>query len=257
MQTLIQHPDNLTYINDVPFVVWCYWEGEEMNGNRKLSFEYLQKNIEVPLGLITPINLSSFIKDNHPLPKDFDKLSIVHRSDYIRTYLMHHYGGGWHDIKATEVSYKDVWQKFSNKNIWIIGKKEIKGGAAKTKDHKGRYIPDYYQDLIAVPTWVAKPNTELSKNLLLSLEKTIADNADLLNKYPAKHPREKKLPNSNFLKKGINILKFIYQKRSLNYPLEWTLFGNAFHPLILEYKEHVSYNLPTDKKKNAGIYHRG
>lgn len=257
MQNLIQHPDNLTYINDVPFVIWCYWEGEEMSGNRKVSFEYLKKNIGVPLGLISPSNLSLFIKENHPLPKSFNKLSIVHRSDYIRTYLMHHYGGGWHDIKATEVSYKEVWQEFANTDIWIVGKKESKKGAAKTTDQQGLYMPNYYQDLISVPSWVARPNTLLSKSILECLERIISENANQLNKHPAKHPREKKLIVGNMIKRGFDILKFIYQKRSLHYPLEWTLFGSAFHPYILKYKKHVSYKLPFDTIKNAGIYHRG
>ena len=253
----IQSPKELTYQHDVPFVVWCYWEGDEMVGNRKLSYDYLLKNIEVPVALITPANVHNFILADHPFPTSYEHLSIVHRSDYLRAYLMHYYGGGWHDIKATEVSYKDSWKEFENSEIWIIGREEKANGAAKIHDDQGRYIPDYYQDLIAVPSWIAKPHTALTKAILTGIEDIIIANQDVLKKHPAIHPREKKIEDKNIFKKIFNLLKFKYQGRSIHYPLEWTLFGNVFHPLILKYKQHVSKNLPVDTIKNAGIYHRG
>jgi len=157
----IQSPNELSYQHGVPFVIWCYWEGAEMSPNRKISFDYLVKNIEVPVALITRDNLDLFIKSDHPLPEAFEYISVVHRSDYIRAYLMHHYGGGWHDIKATLVSYSSVWNEFIDSKIWIIGRKEIQKGAARIVDESGYFIPDHYKDLIAVPSWVARPNTLL------------------------------------------------------------------------------------------------
>lgn len=254
---LLESPRELSYQNGVPFVIWCYWEGDAMEGNRKLSFEYFLKHIEVPVALITPKNLHKYIQPEHPFPEGYPYLSIVHRSDYIRAYLMHYYGGGWHDIKATEVSYKEIWREFENPNIWLIGRHEVPNGAAKSYDDEGRYMPNYHQDLVAVPSWVARPNTPLSKEILERIESVINDNYDKLKKYPAKHPREKKLTGKNLLQKIFNILKFTYQGRSLHYPLDWTLFGNIFHPTVLKYKGHISKNLPVDSIKNAGIYHRG
>ena len=240
----------------MPFVVWCYWEGPPMTGNRRLSFEYLQAHIQVPICLITPDNLHHFIVEGHPLPRAFNQLSIVHRSDYIRAYLLHHYGGGWHDIKATEVSYEKVWEEFRNDAIWIVGKREIAKGAAKIYNADGDFVPDHYQKLIAVPSWVGRPQTSLSADLLSGIEAIIEQNADTLFMYPAKHPREKRISSRNPIKRLFTIIKFKYQKRSIHYPLDWTLFGNVFHPAILKYHQHVSFKLPADKRKNAGIYHR-
>jgi len=90
----------------------------------------------------------------------------------------------------------------------------------------------------------------------LGKENILAQNLDSLKQNPAIHPREKKLPKGNIFKKLFNIMKFNYQERSTKYPLEWTLFGNVFHPKVLKYKQHISYNLPVDQEKNAGIYHR-
>lgn len=253
----IEKPEDLSYKHGVPFVIWCYWEGEPMSGNRLLSFSYLTQNIGVPVCLITPENINLFIKKEHPLPVAYPHLSIVHRSDYIRAYLLHHYGGGWHDIKATEVSYADVWHQFQDDAIWIIGKAETKKGAAKVYDIDGRYMPDNYEKLIAVPSWVGRANTPLSEQLLSGIEQLINNYAKILSCYPSKHPRDKKITAKSPLKRLLQIIKFHYQGRSTNYPLEWTLFGNIFHPCILLHQAHVSRNLPEDLAKNAGIYHRG
>ena len=51
----------ITFQHEVPFVVWCYWEGAAMNTNRAKSFAYLVENIEVPVLLVTRQNLHTFI----------------------------------------------------------------------------------------------------------------------------------------------------------------------------------------------------
>ena len=252
----IHHPDGLTYKYGVPFVIWCYWEGEEMSDNRLLSFNYLQQHIQVPVCLITPQNLPDFIKKEHPLPDSYNDLSIVHRSDYIRAYLLHHYGGAWHDIKATKVSYANIWEEFQNPDIWIVGRPETPGGAAKVYTSDGKYAPEQYKNLIAVPSWVGRPYTKMSDEILSGIETIFRQYASLLKKFPARHPREKKLIGRNMFHRLALKIKFVCQQRSLHYPLEWTLFGNVFHPVILKYQEHVSFNLPVDSKKNAGVYHR-
>lgn len=253
----VESPDQLTYKNNIPFVVWCYWEGPLMTNNRLLSFNLLKENIGVPVCLITPENINKFLIKGAPLPTTYSKLSVVHRSDYIRAYLLHHYGGAWHDIKATEVSYASSWDIFKDPNVWIIGRAEKQKGAAQIYTDNGIYVPQEYKKLIAVPSWIARPKTDFSKDLLLGIENILELNKEKLNKHPAKHPREKYISPRNFLHKIIIWIKHTYAGRNVNYPLEWTLFGNVFHPMLLKHQAHIDYNLPEDKNKNAGIYHRG
>src|SRR5690606_35753476 len=101
---VINSLEQIEYINGVPLVIWCYWAGEPMNKNRQISFYTLVDNIEVPVFLIDRTTIKSVEVPAHPFHPTFPYLSAVHQSDYIRIYLLHHYGGGWHDIKATEVS---------------------------------------------------------------------------------------------------------------------------------------------------------
>lgn len=253
---LINCPEQLSYKNGVPFVIWCYWEGGEMNKNRSLSFSYLQKNIGVPVCLITPQNISKFLLPEYPLPESLTYASIVHRSDFIRAYLMHFYGGGWHDIKATLVSFADCWELFKDENIYLIGRPESFKGAAKVSNENGIYMPDVAADLVSVPAWIARGNTALSKTIYQNLQALFLKNADLLKKGPAKHPREKYIKPKNFFHKLAILLKYLYSGRNPKYPLPWTVFGNIFHPAVYKFRNHVVKCLPADTVKNAGIYHR-
>jgi len=253
---IINSISQIKKVNGVPFVIWCYWSGSSMNENRLLSLDLLVKNIGVPVFLINETNLKQIEIPNHPFHRAFPYLSAVHQSDYIRIYLLQHYGGGWHDIKATKVSFKDVWSEFINPNIYLIGRQERVGGPAAVFDEEDRWMPDFWQDLISVTSWVGRSDTKLSQAMLLEIEKLLDRNFELLKKYPAKHAREKKVIGKTFISKSIVKFRNLLTGRNNNYPLPWTVFGNIFHPLNYKFKDHVNFNLPKDKIKNAGIYHR-
>jgi len=253
---IIDRLDQIKNVNGVPFVIWCYWAGGPMNENRLLSLETLVKNIQVPVFLINKKNLYKIQLSEHPFHPAFPYLSAVHQSDYIRIYLLHFYGGGWHDIKATEVSYKEVWPEFRNPTIYLIGRQERIGGPATVFDEENRWMPDYWADLISVTSWIGRPNTELSQAMLNGINKLLDINLDLLKKYPAKHPREKKIVKKDIIANYLTWTKNALTGRSNHYPLPWTVFGNIFHPLNYKFKDHISFTLPKDKIKNAGIYHR-
>lgn len=252
----VENINQLKKINNVTFVVWCYWSGKAMSKNRQLSFDMLTKNVGVPVFLVTNENIDQIEKINSPFHKSFPYLSDVHKSDYIRIYLLHHYGGGWHDIKATEISFTDVWTEFIDSEIYMIGHPEREGGPATVFDKEKRWMPDYWRDLISVTSWVGKPNTKLSEAMLTGIEALLEEHFEALKKHPAKHSREKKVIGKSKLAKIFIRLKNFITNRNNNYPLPWTVFGNIFHPLNYQYRNHISLKLPQDKVKNAGIYHR-
>mgnify|MGYP005851962207 CR=1 FL=1 len=242
--------------NGVPKIIWCYWAGGPMNESRSKSFEVLLANIGVTVCLISRENVIDFVEEMNPLHPAFDYLSAVHQSDYVRAYLLHHFGGGWHDIKATLMNYEKVWDIFSDPNIHLVGKPESKGGPAQVFDNKGRWMPDFWQELVSAIAWVGRPLTPLSHELLQNMEAHLDANLELLKKNPGIHPREKKLVVKNPLSKFVKTLEFRWKGKNPNYPLAWTFFGDFFHPLNYRYKQHISNLLPVDEVKNAGIYHR-
>ncbi|MCH7415801.1 capsular polysaccharide synthesis protein [Belliella sp. R4-6] len=242
--------------NGVLKVVWCFWGGGEMNETRKLSFRMLQENIGVPICLITNDNVQEFVLTNTPLHSAYPYLSAVHQSDYLRSYFLHHYGGAWHDVKATMVSFDKVWQAFVDENVFLIGRPEIKGGPARVYDVEGRWLPDYWQDLISAGYWVGRPYSALSSELFQNMTTFLDTNMTSLKRYPAKHPREKKIEKKFFISKFLKKLSYLSQGRNIHYPLPWTLFGNIFHPVNYRFRNNILKTLPCDTVKNAGVRHR-
>jgi hypothetical protein len=68
--------------------------------------------------------------------------------------------------------------------------------------------------------------------------------------------REKKIEARNAIAKFFKTIDFRLNGKNPNYPLQWTFFGNFFHPLNYLYKNNILKVLPVDEVKNAGIYHR-
>lgn len=232
--------------NDVPKIIWCCWFGAEMNDNRKKSLDLMRQYLGADIYLVTPNNISKYLVDKYPLHDSFEYLSDVHKSDYFRIYLWHHHGGGWHDIKPTMTDYSKTWDIFEDPNIHFIGKPEIKGGPAKVYDEHGRWMRDYWQDLVATNRWIGRAHTPLSEKAFNNINALLDENLDLLKKTPARHPYDRK-------RTGLKKFTKFYQP---DYPLLWTVFGNIFHPLNYEYKDFISRDLPFDIEENLGGKHR-
>ncbi|MCC5937657.1 MAG: hypothetical protein JJU34_10265 [Lunatimonas sp.] len=242
--------------NGVPCLMWCYWSEGPLSEVRKLSLEYLVKHVGVPVFLVTKESFYHLEKAGSPIHPAFRYLSAVHQSDYVRSYLWHHYGGAWHDVKATEVNFLPTWEEFLDPSVYLVGRPEAKGGAAKIADPEGRWMPKLWKDLVSVIAWIGRPHTSFSFEMMENLNHYLDQQLEALANAPALHPREKKIETKNFLIKELKQKYYRLSGRSPGYPLPWTLFGNIFHPLNYKYKEHVSIKLPQDQRKNAGIYHR-
>lgn len=230
----------------VPRIIWCFWYDGSMNENRTRSFELMKSYMDVPVCLITKANIHEFIHPEYPLHQAFNYLSDVHKSDYLRIYLLHLYGGGWHDIKPTKISYKSVWSEFDNPEVYFVGKPEIKDGPAKIYDTNGLWMPKYWNDLVATNRWVGRPNTPLTQEMFREVNLLLDENLKELKKNPARHPYDKKR----------NRIKRWFRFETNNYPLEWTVFGNIFHPLNYKYRQNIKRTLPSDITENLGLPYR-
>lgn len=238
--------NDIEFINNVPKVVFVCWFGGYgdniplMSENRFEAFKLLLKNIKIPVILITNINYKSFILVNYPIHKSFDLLSGVHKSDYLRCYLLLHYGGGYHDIKARIISWENEWNKddwlFDN-NIWMYGRQE------KNKNSIGyppgnKHIRINYKKLITMGWIICKKQSEflikLMEQINFILDKTYND----LIKFP-----------------GLKAEGYYFENPFLmvpknSYPLRWLqILGEIYHPLMLNYTKHIKFGLP-DALKN-------
>ena len=204
-------------------VVYVLWTGNnDMSLNRQKCYDSIVKNIGVKVMLITPKNINTFILKDHPFHPAYKYLSHVHKSDYLRTYLMHHYGGGYSDIKQTDTNWNDYFDNLNNSDNWCNGYTEISGGSASLdKD-----IQQHYSKYIGNCSYIFKPYTPLTyswyNKLHIKLDKSL----------------------EKLKKQGIN-------NNSREDILPWAfLLGEHFHDCIKPYTDKVLHDLPIINTNN-------
>lgn len=202
-------------------VIYVFWTGDnEMSENRKKGLKSIEDNSGVEIRLITPMNLSEYIKPEDPLPDCFQYLSFVHRSDYLRAYFMYHYGGGYSDIKVQHNSWIKVFEKVEKENAYICGYPEISEDVvANPPDVETRKdLLLYWKMLIGTGAFVCKSHSKFTDEWYRETKKRVVEMSEDLKRHPATDPR-----GSNF-----------------DYPIPWMyILGEVFHPLCLKYHKKV------------------
>jgi hypothetical protein len=210
-------------------VVYVFWTGDNpLTKNRKESLETIKKNIGVKVEFVTPKNIDTIIKKEYPLHKAYPYLSLVHKADYLRTYVMHHYGGGYSDIKRTSKDWNTFFDNVNNTDYWGNGSYEHSSGCASVNPEVCKNYKTLYQNC----AYIFKPNTPFTKEWIDTLHQKLDEKYELLKQYPATEPREV----IGMEKKNKEISK---------YPLQWAeILGTIFHDICYKYKHKLLYELP-------------
>ena len=216
--------------------LYCFWTGDnELTPNRKRCLEYMKWYSRLDLILVTPANLHNFLVE--PLHEAYQYLSLNHKSDYLRCYFMHFYGGAYCDIKEIRHSWKECANilEYSD-NTWIIGYNErpewrsvdVISPYIENKGLVDELNKSYCNNLIGNGAFLMKKQTPFTKEWYSSLLKLMDSKLEQLKQNPADVTSYEGITNKN-----------------LNYPLGWAEVQAAiFMPLIYKYREHVLNILP-------------
>jgi hypothetical protein len=205
-------------------IIYVFWTGDNpMSDNRKNCLKNLEKVSECKVVLINNKNLHLYILENYPLHPAYKFLSATHKADYLRTYFMNFYGGGYSDIKNTTGSWKKAFEEMiNNPDAYINGYPELES-------------MNLMEGLIGNCAYIAKPNTELTNqwynNLLKKLDEKLI-HLQQINNTSSVAPQESK---SEF------------------YPIEWEeILRQIFHPLLEKYinSNRILYSVPKPKFDN-------
>ena len=227
---------DVEYVQNVPIVIYLVWFGNTISNNRLSALLSIINNIEIPYIIITNKNYLNYEKENFPIHKNFTYLAVNHKSDYMRAYLLFHYGGLYHDIKYRKSKiYKNEWGVFNNYNIWIKSRKEKYKHwiGYNIEDNNTKWIQDYYNILGTMCLVICRPYTEYLFELNNYITKKLDKHSNLLEKFPAKS-QQVYYRNTPFeLIKDSNV-----------YPLRWLeLMGEKFHLLMYKFKNHINLDL--------------
>ncbi len=205
--------------------IFTFWLGQSpMSANRIQSLWSIFNSVCCPINYLTSNTLDQWIgnKNLHPA---FPYLSSVHQADYLRCYVMHHFGGGYTDIKPTWKNWNPFFEAVEKSASYGAGYQEISpksiayvGGELQNEMQRN------FQSIIGYCAFIFKPKTLFTEEWLELTNQLLDKKLYDLKLNPARHAMDQL---------GI---KFSDGEFS-SYPLKWTeLGGNIFHPLI--YKNH-------------------
>lgn len=106
-----------------PRVIYVFWTGDnEMPEVRRRNLDTLiAANPGIDVRLITAENLHDHLIPGEPLHPAFENLSFIHRSDYLRCYMMNFHGGGYADIKAHRHDWMPAFDRLNASSAWVLG----------------------------------------------------------------------------------------------------------------------------------------
>jgi hypothetical protein len=136
---------------------------------------------------------------------------------------MHHYGGGYSDIKMQTGNWVDRFTELNNSEKWVCGYKEIPGGVA----HQNKDICDKWYELIGNGAYICKPYSLITTEYMGEIHNILDLKLEELKKHPAKYPQD-------------------MAENRTGYPIEWNeICGRIFHRIVYKYKDKVFNTLPS------------
>ena len=225
----------LKKINNVLHVVFIVWFGDSISQDRLNALKSLTKNLKCPYILITNTNVKEFEVDEYPYHEAFQYLSGNHKSQYLRSYLLHHYGGGYHNIEYRTESWNNAWSDFKNKNVWIKTRKEKHPNQIGYDVDRPftKMVQSFYKDLGTMNWVICRDHTNYTHDLLEKIHMKL----DLHHESLKKHPSEKE--------EGYYSSTPFSKVSEPGYPLRWLeLMDEHSHILMFYYRRNISFGLP-------------
>ena len=228
-------------------ILFVLWTGGTLSNNRIRCIKGIKEKTKCNVIIIDKSNINNYILKDYPLHKGYKYLSAIHKADYLRCYLMHHYGGGYTDIKEAKNSWLESYEKIEkNENIWALGLKGPNGGIAFPDEYNKNQRNDldkFHDRLIAIQYIIYKPRTKLTHDWYNLLNKRMDFYYEKLKENPAKYPRES----------ASGTPKPVWEGGKLNtkYPISWNrILGQINYPLQEKYIQHIKSGLPEPKYNN-------
>ena len=243
--------------NHVKKIIYTFWTGTNpMTANRQEGIKTMKEKTGVDICVISTNNLNDFIIKDYPLHPSYKNLSRVHKADYLRCYFMHHYGGGYADIKRQIGS----WEKYfniinDNPDIWKIGLGNEPDRRAFNIAYPEEYnnlqrekLRNYSSKMVGISFMICRPRTPYTTEWYNLLHQRLDNYSSELEKHPAVFSRESfdRLPSKYYRdEKDPELKKLPCPTERTKYPISWNrILGQIVYPLQVKYINHIKQGLP-------------
>lgn len=221
----------------VPRQVWAMWFGDAPTGPRLEAMKSIEA-VGVPVVWLNDTNWKQVEKPTWLFPPALllDGLSKIHRADYLRAYVMHHYGGGYTDIKPTIRSWAESFDEFADASVWVVGVSEL--GRESVACYGNLWFLDVpttcnqvknaWRSLASNCAYIMRPYTPLTATWLREATRRLELRENEIRAHPA-HRQRCCHPSDN----------------PNGYTPRWAEFhGEILHPLMAVFRKHVRTSLP-------------
>lgn len=207
----------------VPRVIYCVWTGDNaMSKNRQEGLaDIKKKNPGIEVRLVTPSNIEHYILPETPLHPAYEHLSLVHRSDYLRGYLLHHHGGGYCDIKRIQQPWSAAFNRLEASTKWFLGYTEIRFDMVPRLPGKiGRDLIRASGQMLGHGSYIARPRTPITGEWMHEMHRLL----DRVQEDLARNPGDERGKNPG-------------------YPIRWTgILADILSPVIFKYQDWVMHD---------------
>lgn len=207
---------------DAPNIIWCFWMGDNpLTPNRVKSLDSIRRmNPNSEVILVSMSNLDRILVEGYALHPNFEDLSAIHKSDYLRSYVMLHHGGAYCDIKKWTAPWAPIIRALnSEKGAWLAGPEETSpSNVSAPTGRLGREMRANYSNIPCQAAFAFRPGSPFAEEWSAEVGRRMDYFSGLLEKNPARDP---------FGCEG-------------NYPVPWNaLHGSIFSPLCMKYFDRV------------------
>lgn len=229
---------NLDALN-VPLILWTLWVGDDaieestVHGPRKAHLDRLD-DVDIEHRHVTLSNLHAVNISSDPIHPEItaQHLSGIHKGDYMRSYLMYHFGGAYTDIEGgISLGWARFFDDFRS-DAWVYGAREpTRGGVACHPQKLPRLrmhgncapIKNSYKMLLHNQAYIFRAHSPLAREWLDENNRQLDDLAESLRLHPA--------PTRG---------RCCLDEDPKGYPIRWAeLHGEVFHPLSLKYTNRI------------------
>jgi hypothetical protein len=206
-------------------LIFIFWTGtNEMSFRRVHCINALKEQTGCNIRLVNVDNLHEYILEGHPLHPAYEFLSETHKCDYLRTYFMYHYGGGYSDIKIPNGSWVKAFEELENDpEIWVNGYHETNSDAIAY-----RPAAHLWEKLPGNGAYVIRSKTEFVKEWFERQKGVLDEKLEALRENPSTQPD--------------CCIEYV---PGTKYPLHWNeLLGRIFHEVASKHTERILFSIP-------------
>lgn len=156
-------------VEPAPRILWAIWLGPDPRPRRAASLQALRDQPGLDVRLIR--EPASLELAGHPFHPAYHHLHVVHRSDYLRAYAMHHYGGAYCDVKPLTSTVRAVIDDLnSDDDAWAIGYREVTSTYVGDLPHElGGYLKAHYRAVLGPSAFVFRPRSTFTTEWMREL----------------------------------------------------------------------------------------